>query len=409
MSRLAALASLLSLSACALVDPAPPAEATLHLACTHVDAWWEGVYPCASGSCSYATGRPLRATHPLLLTTQVDADADAAAVQTACADVCVAAAESGFAYACPDTGWQVARAPASAPPAAPVDPALADWVDACYPDSACGHAFAAPVGAHLLAPAAAPIALHRGQADFVGRSDDGTLALRLGDARVDHRLAGLAEYSPGRCAESRCPFYLANLRLDDDGAGSTVDLAGVTVGLTGLRLDLARPALGALDPATGAVVFPPGALDLRVRVDLAAGPFAASGPRDLRLRNPVEVRGEFTAGALTLAAAVPLPDLGEAALSLAFAPVARPPVAALTLPAELRARGGVALPQRPTAASRLHAAHDPDGDLAGLHWVVDGVPGARELPVGEHEVELWVTDRRGALARSGAQTVTVTP
>ena len=70
--------------------------------------------------------------------------------------------------------------------------------------------------------------------------------------------------------------------------------------------------------------------------------------------------------------------------------------------------GGLQLPQDPAERSALHAAHDPDGDLASLHWVVDGIPGARRLLPGEHEVALWAADRRGALGRSPVRTVLIT-
>lgn len=383
------------LSACDPVAPdAPALTPTLNLRCEHVDAWFEGIYPCKAGTCAFPADRPHRPS--ALFTAIAAADWDGpsgAAAQTACADVCVGTAESGFYYSCPDLGWRVEATPTLAPAAADLPPAVADLLDPdlCFPDSLCAATFAAPVGASL-----------RGDTRPDARPEHlGVLArpsaLTLTTAGVDtpHPLHGRAGYSAGTCDAARCPFLLADLQIDDAGADGPL-------GLHDLRLDLMQAALGVHTPATGALEFPPGTLDLRIRLT------AASGPRELRLRNPVPVRGRFLAGALELAADIPLGHPGHARLDLEFTATAHPPVADFDPPARLRTGpGGLVLPQDPAAASDLHGAHDPDDDLAALHWVVDGLPGARKLPPGEHEVALWVADRRGALARSPLRTITI--
>lgn len=410
----------LLLSACGLVDPdaAPALVPTLALRCEHPDLWFEGVYPGPGGLHSRPASHPHR---PAALATQLPRAAwdgpGGDAAQSACADVCVGTAQPGFFHHCPDTGWRIAAEPGLAPPPPEFPPELAALVDpeACFPDSLCADAFAAPPGARLRAPAG-PIAPGHGQADHLGAlAEPAALEIELAGARIAHPLHGRAEYSAGTCEADRCPFFLASLTLSDRGARSqtTLELGHpVPASLQGLQIDLMRPALGVYTPATGALELPVGALDLRIRLDLRADTALQSidpGPRELRLRNPVPLRGRFDAGSLRLELDLALPGPGSARLDLEFAPLAHPPVAAFDPPARLRAGpGGLLLPQDPAERSALHAAHDPDGDLASLRWVVDGIPGARRLLPGEHEVALWVADRRGALGRSPVRTVLIT-
>jgi hypothetical protein len=404
----------LLVTACGLVDPnaAPELVPTLSLRCEHPDLWFEGIYPGPGGLHSFPAAKPHR---PAALATQLPTAAwdgpDGDAAQSACADVCVGAAQPGFFHHCPDAGWRITAEPGLAPPAPEFPPELAALVDpeACFPDSLCADAFAAPPGARLRAPAGT-IAPGQTQADHLGvLADPAALDLELAGAAVTHPLHGRAEYSAGTCEADRCPFYLASLTLTDRGARShaALDLGPAT--LQDLQLDLQRPALGIYTPATGAIELPVGALDLRIRLDLRAGAIDP-GPRELRLRNPVPLHGRFDAGALHLELDLPLPGPGNARLDLEFTPLAHPPVPAFDPPARISAGPrGLLLPQDPGERSSLHAAHDPDGDLASLHWVVDGIPGARHLPPGEHEVALWVADRRGALGRSPVRTILVTP
>lgn len=384
-------------------DGAPALRPTLNLRCEHVDAWFEGIYPCSTGTCAFPAGRPHRPAALFTALPAADWDGPAGvAAQTACADVCVGTAESGFYYSCPDAGWRVDATPTLAPAAADLPPAVADLLDPdlCFPDSLCVATFAAPVGASLRGdtrPDARP--------EHLGvLAHTAALTLTTAGVVVPHPLRGRAGYSAGTCDAARCSFFLADLQLDLRDAVAGAD---GRIGLHDLRIDLMQPALGVHTPATGALEFPPGALDLRVRLTADAGALA-SGPRELRLRNPVPVRGRFLAGALQLAADVPLGRPGHARLDLEFAATAHPPVAEFDPPARLHAGpGGLVLPRDPAAASDLHGAYDPDDDLAALHWVVDGVPGARKIGPGEHEVALWVADRRGALARSPLRTITI--
>lgn len=406
---LRALAPLL-LSACAVLDPdaAAPLAPTLVLSCRHPDMWFEGVYPGPEGSRAYPADAPYR---PGTLQTELArADwhgAGGANAQTACADVCVGLAESSFYYRCPDTGWAIDAELTLAPARvalAGLDP------DACFPGSACAAAFAAPIGVHLRSPAGV-IPAGRGQADHLGVLVGAALELQLPGATVAHPLHGSAEYSAGACEAAPCPFYLADLQLDDHGARSRADLdlgRHVAASLHGLQVELMQPALGAWTPATGELEFPVGALDLRIRLAVAAGRAVPAGEHELRLRNPIAVRGRFTAGALELAVEVPLAAAGSARMALEFRPRASPPIADFDPPTRQTAgRDGLALPQDPALASPLHGAHDPDDDLRAIHWVVDGVPGAKSVPPGEHEVELWAVDARGALARSPQRTIHV--
>ncbi len=403
------LAPSFSLLACALVDPdvAPALAPTLVLACEHPDMWFEGPYPGPDGLLAYPAQRPHR---PETLHTELARSAwhgphDPAA-QTSCADACVGTAVTGFYHRCPDDGWHI-EAELTLAPARPVlDERLEP--DACFPDSACAAAFAAPLGAHLRAPAG-PIPLGRGQADHLGHAD-ASLDIDLSGARVSHPLHGLAEYSAGQCDDDRCLFYLANLQLDDRGAHSRASLAlptPISAGLDRLKIDLMQPALAEYTPSTGALTFPAGALDLRIRLALHAGALAESGDRELRLRNPFPLHGRFTAGTLELTSELPLP-LGTARLALKFRPRAHPPTAGFDPPTHiLGGPDGLTLPRDPTVPSVLHHADDPDGDLRPLHWVVDGIPGATHIPPGEHDVELWVSDTRGALDRSPTHTITI--
>lgn len=400
----------LLLSACGLVDAneAPALVPTLALRCAHPALWFEGIYPGPGGLHSHPAAHPYR---PAALATQLPAAAwdgpEGEAAQSACADVCVGAAQPGFFHHCPDAGWRIVAEPGLAPPPPEFAPALAALVDpeACFPDSLCADAFAAPVGARLRAPAGV-LTPGEGQADHRGALlRPALLDVQLAGAHVAHPLHARAEYSAGACEADRCPFYLASLALDDHGARSRAAPGS----LQNLQIDLLRPALGVYTPATGALELPIGALDLRIRVDLDAGDLLAAGPRELRLRNPAPLHGRFEAGALELELELALPGPGLARLALEFAPLAHPPVAAFDPPARLTAGPrGLLLPRDPAERSVLHAAHDPDGDLASLHWVVDGTPGVPQLLPGEHEVALWVADRRGALARSPTRTVLVT-
>jgi hypothetical protein len=390
----------LLLSACPAADPAfaPALVPTLALRCEHPDAWFEGIHAQAA----HPGADPHR---PGALRTQVPrAGWTQQAAQTACADVCVGLAQSGFHYSCPDTGWHIEVEPTLAPAPVPL-PAHLD-PDACYPDSACTAAYPAAIGVNLRRPAA-PI-IGGNQADHLATAD-GRLELRLADLRLHHPLRARAEYSAGRCDAAPCSFYLASLQLDDHGARTRAVLPLGPATLQALRIDLMQPALADYTPATGVLEFPAGALDLRIHLELTADGLE-SGPRELRLRNPDALRGRHIAGALELTAEVPLGDLGSARLHLDFRPDAHPPIAAFDPPTQLRAGPeGLPLPQHPDEPTSLHAAHDPDGDLHTLHWVVDGVPGAREIPQGEHDVTLWVSDTRGALDRSPIRSVHVSP
>lgn len=394
-----------ALPGCAAVDPTTLAlEPTIELRCEHPEAWFEGVYAAPTGTVTaYPAATPYR---PGPLATRLPATAWTAptgsATQTACADACVGLAESGFLYRCPDTGWQVTAASTLAPPPAALPDHLA--ADACYPDSACAAAFAAPIGLALRGPAG-PTSLP--PADHTA-SADAHLTLELPGAQLRHPVTARASYSAGTCEAAPCSLYLASLDLGDAGARSRAHLALVDLAvpavLEGLEVELLRPALADLDPATGAVEFPTGALELRIQLAISAGGQIDPGPRELLLRNPIPVRGHLADGALDLAVELPLASLGSARLALEFQPTAHPPIAQLTPPTVLFAGP---LPHDPAAPSQLHLARDPDGDLATLVWVVDGVPGARTLPPGEHDLALWAADRRGALARSATHSVQV--
>jgi len=415
--RALVLVTLLPLSpACGLVDPdaAPELAPTLILACEHPNMWFEGLHTGPDGVTAYPAAQPYRpaALHTQLARAEWDGPRGTAA-QTACADVCVGTAGPGFYYQCPDAGWKIDAELTLAPAPALLDDHLDP--DACYPDSACAAAFAAPVGAHLRAPAA-PIPVGRGQADHIGVSDN-SLELQLAGARASHPLHGLAEYSAGECGDDRCLFYLANLQLEDRGARSQAQLGlatsvtslnSVAASLHGLRIELMQPALADYTPSTGALHFPAGSLDLRIRLAVAAGGLIDPGERELRIRNPVALSGRFFAGTFELEAELPLAALGLARLALDFRPRANPPIAGFDPPARLHGgTDGLLLPHDPAVPSPLHAAHDPDGDLRALHWVVDGVPGVGHVPPGEHDVQLFVVDERGALGRSPVRTVTI--
>lgn len=417
MSPRHVLASVLLLVAC---DPphVPALTPTLALRCEHPDAWFEGIYPCTAGTCAYPADRPL---HPGALRTELPVaewDGPSGAAQLACADACVGSAEPDFFYQCPETGWHITTEPTRAPPRHDVTAHLADLLDptACFPDSLCTATFAAPIGTSLRRPSGPTSQDPGARSDLSSPEHLGALArsaalpLQGSGAPLPVPLRGRAGYSAGACDAPRCPFYLADLQLDGGGAHGRTTLGPLAVELAGLRVELMQPALGVHTPASGALEFPVGTLDLRIRALPSAGDRLPSGALDLRLRNPVPVRGHFAAGALRLTAELPDTALGSARLDLEFTPFAHPPVAAFDPPPTLHAGpAGLALPRDPHAASDLHAARDPDGDLAALHWVVDGVPGARTLPPGEHDVTLWVADRRGALARSPQRTIIVAP
>lgn len=411
VTRLTLALAATALPGCAVVDPTNlELEPTIELRCEHPEAWFEGVYAAPTGTVTaYPAATPYR---PGPLATRLPATAwngpAGQATQTACADACVGLAESGFLYRCPDAGWQVTAESTLAPPPASLPEHLAP--DACYPDSACAAAFAAPIGLALRGPAglpapATPTSLP--PADHTA-SADAHLSLELPGAQVRHPVTARASYSAGACETAPCSLYLASLDLDDAGARSRAHLALVDLAvpavLEGLEVELLRPALADLDPTTGAVEFPTGALELRIQLAISAGGQIDPGPRELLLRNPIPVRGHLVDGALDLAVEFPLASLGSARLALEFQPTAHPPIAQLTPPTVLFAGP---LPQDPTAPSQLHLARDPDGDLATLVWVVDGIPGARALPPGEHDLALWVADRRGALARSATHSVQV--
>ncbi len=392
--------ALLLLSACAAIDPSTlELQPALELRCQHPDAWFEGIYP---GPAAYPAATPHR---PGPLATRLPASSWdgplGPSTQTACADACVGLAEPGFLYRCPDAGWQVHAEPVLAPPPATLPDRLSP--DACYPDSACTAAFAAPIGLALRDPSRLA-----GETDHRATLADTSLDLDLAGTRIHHPLRGQARFSAGTCETGPCLLYLASLDLDDAGARSRahlglVDLAVPAV-LEALEIELLRPALADLDPTTGALEFPAGALELRVQLAISAGGQIDPGPRQLLLRNPIPVHGRLVDGGLRLTTEFPLASLGSARLDLEFQTTAHPPVAAFSPPPELAAGP---LPHDPDAPSPLHAAHDPDGDLAALIWVVDGVPGALQLPPGEHELALWVADRRGALARSPTRSVLV--
>ncbi len=361
---------------------APPTPAVA-IDCHHPAAWFEGIYPCDAGTCSYPATTPFR---PPSLATHLPRSAwrgpAGLATQEACANVCVATALDGFAYHCPDVGWNVhtaatwaLRTPALVGPAAPLHD-----LDACFPDSACTAEFAAPVAMHLRRPPG-PKPLHRSQADNLASLQRPAASLGLGVS------AGHVEYSLGTCDAATCRFYLANVRLTGHRAGHR----------GAVHLDLMQATFASFSPRTGAVEFLPGSLDLRLR----------HGQQTWRIA-PTHAGAHVHRDLLHLHLTLPVPGVGEQRLRLTFRNQATPPVVEFTPPSRIVvATPGLSLAQQPAADSSLHRITDRDGDLAAVHWVVDGIPGAAELPLGRHDIAVWASDRRGAVARSPTYTIDV--
>jgi len=92
---------------------------------------------------------------------------------------------------------------------------------------------------------------------------------------------------------------------------------------------------------------------------------------------------------------------GNALLSADFQVNGWPPSAAISLPASTRCNdsGGYLLGSADTAST------DPDGDIDGHLWIIDGVPYSHGhvVAVGTHVVELLAIDSRGARSYAGPQ------
>ncbi|MBP6729753.1 MAG: DUF1929 domain-containing protein, partial [Microthrixaceae bacterium] len=176
-------------------------------------------------------------------------------------------------------------------------------------------------------------------------------------------------------ASAPCPFYLGSLDAVaqnsitatlscDDGSRQRQTLSNLVV-------QLGQPAFGIAQKATTSRGFPSGALVLTSSFDVGREHFST--------RRPSAAKVVFSANGTTFAAdnldvklRVPCNN-SEASVTVRYtlrspttgSAIARPPTVSITTPAQVPCNG--------SATALAANATDPDGDLVGVRWRIDGV------------------------------------
>lgn len=176
-------------------------------------------------------------------------------------------------------------------------------------------------------------------------------------------------------ASAPCPFYLGSL---DAVAQSSItatlscdDGSRQRKTLSNLVVQLGQPAFGIAQKATTSRGFPSGALVLTSSFDVGQEHFSTRRPN---AANVVFTANGTSFAADNLAVTLRVPcNTSEASVTVRYtlrspttgSAIARPPSVSITTPAQVSCNG---------SATTLQAnANDPDGDLVGVRWRIDGV------------------------------------
>ncbi|GEM_PF-3747736 len=258
--------------------------------------------------------------------------------------------------------------------------------------------------------AAGVFAANTRQADFHSSTTNTTLTLDMdsgtGAGYDDTRsLNGYAEYSASECGDDICPFYLAAFK-----AGNMEDDWNIWLNLSPImdepkvvkdvQIEALTSTYAVWRPSTGDVAFFPGTLAIRIGFTVESNCVTCSGYGDgdwefSPVVNDAVVYGHYDLAddSFELLYDFPVPN-GAAAVDSNFAVDGGPPVASLNLGGSVRCDtvSGYSL------SSDDLASTDPDNDIEGHLWIVDGVPRSHGhvLPVGDHVVEVLAIDSRGA-------------
>ncbi|MBC8067297.1 MAG: hypothetical protein IAG13_03100 [Deltaproteobacteria bacterium] len=223
---------------------------------------------------------------------------------------------------------------------------------------------------------------------------------------------GLAEYTASDCGDTVCPFFLANLIAYNSFTSWELqlqpDIGGkIKKHVSDVQIDLMQSTLGVLHTGLGKVAFAPGALQLRVQLDLSAngGSTYGDGTHATFIENVAYAFADYDDGALTLTHAFPVQN-GFGTLTLDVVPDEYPPVAIH----DLMSTEACDTPGGLTLDGTHDLSTDPDNDIASADWFIDGSRCGETclLPAGSHRVALEVRDERGAVHRTTEQWTYVT-
>lgn len=233
----------------------------------------------------------------------------------------------------------------------------------------------------------------------------------------EHDLSGHAEYSATDCGDDICPFYLAAFE-----ASNTADNWDIRLTVSGVvdepkivnnvHIEALQSTLAVWRPATGQVAFFADTLVLQANfeVDSTCGTCSGIGDGEWEyypISNPDVLFGTYdeTYNSLELELEFALPG-GTGELSSDFAVAESPPNAVINLSslAACNHADGYEL------GSGDISSTDPDNDIDGHMWLIDGVPSptGSVVGVGTHTIDLLAVDDRGAHDYAGSQSFEVT-
>ena len=278
----------------------------------------------------------------------------------------------------------------------------------CDLDEDCHLAFDEDLGTTLPArPTVADRPVSVGEEYRVGLGTLSKMEIVSGTKTFSTKLTGSVGYSFCRdgSAFAPCPFYLGS--FDAAGAASVTptltcaDGSKQRVTLSNLVVNLSQPAFGIAESgaSTTRKGFPAGALVFEAAFDVAGQHYV------FRRANADEVvfdasGSTISATNLILHAEVPC-NRSTADVAVKFtvkdpgngAALGKPPVVTITAPSTSSVPCG-------STVTLSHAASDPDGDLAEVRWLVDGVPlavGTTSIAItGSRELRAVARDARGA-------------
>lgn len=209
---------------------------------------------------------------------------------------------------------------------------------------------------------------------------------------------GRIEYSAPNCGEMECPFYVANMTLDNESdiwtLWSEFEIAYVHV--ANIHARLRRPVLGVWNTSTNEIYIGEGMMELYVEASVAVGAGEPEFTESFVVNN-ADLFGEIGENGSVSFMSLAASDGGVLALEADLdydVLTDRPPAADIGLPSVVAAPTNAGLPIN----SIVDASSDPDGDITTRLWIVDGHQQGYDhvIPLGAHELILEVEDERGA-------------
>lgn len=301
-----------------------------------------------------------------------------------------------------------------------------NYILGCSLAEDCGDAFDADVDEWALAFVAGGslglIAANTRMADYHSTSTTISLSMNMasgsGPGYDDaHDLSGHVEYSAADCGDDICPFYLAAFEASNttDDWDIRLTVPGVIdepKTINNVHVEALQSTFAVWRPATGQVAFLEDTLVLQANFEVDSSCSTCTGIGDgeweyYPISNPSVVFGTYDSvdHSLQLTLEFGLPGgIGE--LASDFAVAESPPTAAINLfgSAGCNHVDGFELGLEAISST------DPDNDIDGHMWIIDGVPSpiGTVVAVGNHTIDLLTVDDRGAHDYAGPRPFEVT-